>query len=263
MDNKSDFCPNVIGHLMARWTIIMLAVLFSRIMGNDALLFDAASATWVGLKKTMSHCHRRCIMINIVIRCQFDEQVEHIYIVMMPHVDVYRSINMACTNIPHLSMIPRSESMKHSELKHLINSELPSCIVLRKPGYILKRRVQCGPDAFEPSSITWSRRINTWLGQIHPHRYHLFMRVQRMEMEAIGGLHWRRKSRWKTYMLWRRWIKMLYPSLSQRMGWSDTLIFAAIDHRISTETVQYIKRKLKIVDDWPGWSWHKITIGTR
>ena len=182
---------------------------------------------------------------------------------MMPHVDVYRSINMTCTNIPHLSMISRSESMTHSEVKHLINSELPSCIVRRKPGYILKRRVQCGPDGFEPSSITWSRRISKWLRQIHPHRYNLLMRVQRTEMEAIGGIHWRRKSRWKTYMLWRRWIKMLYPSLSQRMGWSDTLIFAAIDHRISTESVQYIKRKLNMVDDWVGmelakdhnWNW--------
>ena len=43
---------------------------------------------------------------------------------------------------------------------------------------------------------------------------------------------------------------MLYPSLDQRIGWCDTLIFAAIDHRISTESVQYIKRKLNVVDAW-------------
>ena len=171
---------------------------------------------------------------------------------MMPHVDVYRSINMTCTTIPHLSMLSRSEAMKHSEVKPLINSELPSCIVAfrRKPRFILKRRVQCGPDGMEPSSITWSRRITKWLRQIHPHRYHLLMRVQKKEMIEIGGIYWRQKSRWKTYILWRRWIKMLYPSLDQRIGWCDTLIFAAIDHRISTESVQYIKRKLNVVDAW-------------
>ena len=34
------------------------------------------------------------------------------------------------------------------------------------------------------------------------------------------------------------------------MGLSDVLIFAAIHHGISTESVQYIKRQISIVDDW-------------
>ena len=168
------------------------------------------------------------------------------------HVDVYRSINMTCTTILHLSMLSRSDAMKHSEVKRLINSELPACLVefRRKPRFILKRRVQCGPDGMEPSSITWSRRINKWLRQIHPHRYHLLMRVQKKEMIEIGGMYWRQRSRRKTYILWRRWIKMLYPSLSQRIGWCDTLIFAAIDDHIGTESIQYIKRKLNMLDNW-------------
>ena len=168
------------------------------------------------------------------------------------HVDVYRSINMTCTTILHLSMLSRSDAMKHSEVKRLINSELPACLVefRRKPRFILKRRVQCGPDGMEPSSITWSRRITKWLRQIHPHQYHVLMRVQQLEMIEIGGMYWRQRSRWKAYILWRRWIKMLYPSLSQRIGWCDTLIFCAIDHRISTESIQYIKRKLNMLDNW-------------
>ena len=100
---------------------------------------------------------------------------------MMPHVHVYRSINMTCTIIPHLSMISRSESMKHNQVKNLINGELPPWIFCRKPCYILKCRVQYGPDGMEPPSIAWSRRINKWLRQIHPHRYHLIMRRHRMQ----------------------------------------------------------------------------------
>ena len=62
--------------------------------------------------------------------------------------------------------------------------------------------------------------------------------------------NWRRRSRWKTYMFWRRWIKMLYPGLSQRTGWTNVLIVAAIHDGTSIESVQYIKRKISIVDDW-------------
>ena len=168
-------------------------------------------------------------------------------LVMMRHVEVYRFINITCTIIPRLSMISRSGSMKHEHVKHLINGELPPGIFCCKPSrYILKRRVQCGPDGMEPPSIMWMRRINRWLWQIHPHRYHLIMRMNKMQKSP----NWRHRSRWKTYMLWRRWIKMLYPGLSQRMGWSDVLIVAAIHDGTSTESVQYIKRRLSIVDDW-------------
>ena len=133
----------------------------------------------------------------------------------MRHVEVYRSINMTCTTIPHLSMISRSGSMKHDHMKNLINGDLPPSIFCRKPSrYILKRRAQCGPDGMEPPSIMWMRRINTWLRRNHPHRYHMIMRCNRMQK----GPNWQRRSRWKTYMLWRRWIKMMYPGVSQRMA---------------------------------------------
>ena len=101
---------------------------------------------------------------------------------MMRHVEVYRSMNMTCTTIPHLSMISRSGSMKHGHVKTLINGELPPCIFCRKPSrYSPKRRVQCGPGGMEPPSIMCVRRINKWFKQIHPHRYHLIMRMNKME----------------------------------------------------------------------------------
>ena len=78
---------------------------------------------------------------------------------MMRHVEVYGSINMTCTTIPHLSMISRSGSMKHGHVKNLINGELPPCIFCRKPSQT------SSSDGSNAGPAAWSRHQSCVCGE--------------------------------------------------------------------------------------------------